>query len=443
MIDLVSLLVAAGDGGDGRVSFFRAKYITKGGPDGGDGGRGGSVWLRASSRVSSLKHLAGVKQIKAKAGQIGGRRKKFGGSAEDVEIEVPVGTRVWLVAQNEVATRRWLSHNLAPLPRANIRLKKYFLTNEGESIPFDQDHTVLESAVNRMEIVRDDEVELTVRNDDRGVQPDRFELTDGRVDDGTTIDRELMAPLSHQPARVLIELLEDGQRVLLCQGGIGGKGNVAFTRSDWQTPLMAEYGYPGEQRQIELELRLLADIGLLGLPSVGKSTLLSILTSSRPKIAAYPFTTLEPNLGVMDLPDKRTLIIADIPGIIEGASQGKGLGIQFLRHVSHCRAICYVIAVPKEELIDISDDNNYDRLIDGLWQQYQTVREEIARSYPELIELSSLAVLNKVDLYPEALVDRAMDAFKVKSIDLLPMSGATKQGVEALKVLFDQVATED
>lgn len=439
MIDLVSLLVSAGDGGDGRVSFFRAKYITKGGPDGGDGGRGGSVWLRASSRVSSLKHLAGVKQIKAKPGQLGGRRKQFGASSEDVEIELPVGTRVWLVAQNEVATRRWRSHDLAPLPRANIHLKRYFLTKEGEPIPFDQDHTILEPAVNKIEKV----VELKTGAELSTLEvDDNSEILKQVQDDqvGLTV-RNDVAPLSQQPARVLIELLEDNQRVLLCQGGIGGKGNVAFARSDRQTPLMAEYGYPGERRQIELELRLLADIGLVGLPSVGKSTLLSILTSSRPKIAAYPFTTLEPNLGVMDLPDKRSLVIADIPGIIAGASQGKGLGIQFLRHVSHCQAICYVLAVSVEELIDIADVKNFDQLVASLWQQYGTVREEIALSYPELIELPSLAVLNKVDLYPEELVDRVVDFFQAKSIDLLPISGATKQGVEPLRVLFDQIPT--
>ncbi len=423
MIDLVSLLVSGGDGGDGRVSFFRAKYITKGGPDGGDGGRGGSVWLRVSNRLSSLKHLAGVKQIRAKSGQIGGRRKQFGASADDVEIEVPVGTRVWLVAQNEVAHRRWLNYNLAPLPRAKVHLKRYFLTKAGEPIPVDHDRSEMEPVMTRVEKVVDsaNSTDRPVGNDDKS---------------GPNLND--VAPLSQQPARVLIELLEVNQRVLLCQGGIGGKGNVAFARSDRQTPLMAEYGYPGEQRQIELELRLLADIGLVGLPSMGKSTLLSILTSSRPKIAAYPFTTLEPNLGVMDLPDKRSLVIADIPGIIEGASHGRGLGTQFLRHASHCRAVCYVLAVSEEEMIDISDVNKYDRLVANLWQQYQTVRQEIVISYPELDELPMLMVLNKNDLYPEALVSRAIKYFQANSIELLPISGATKEGVEQLKVLFDQ-----
>ena len=399
MIDLVPLLVKAGDGGDGRVSFFRAKYITKGGPDGGEGGRGGNVWIKASGKMSSLKHLAGVKSVSAQAGEIGGRRKKTGSSADDVEIEVPVGTRVWLIAQNQTASYRFELNGLSPLPRSKIHLKRYYLNREGEPIPFDQDHSLLASIENN----------------------------------------DLIAPLSHQPAKILVELKENGQRVLLCQGGIGGKGNVTFARSDHQTPLEAEYGYPGEIKQVELELRLLADIGLVGLPSVGKSTLLSILTSSHPKIAAYPFTTLEPNLGIMSLPEKRSLIIADIPGIIAGANQGKGLGTQFLRHASHCRAICYVLAISDEGLIMMGNPNNYSDLVMSLWQQYQVVKDEIALSYPELLDLLSIVVLNKVDLYPKEFIDQTALFFRTKSIEFLPISGATKQGLEQLKVLFDQV----
>src|SRR5579883_2098368 len=259
-IDEVTITVAAGRGGDGIVAWRREKFVPKGGPAGGDGGRGGDVYLEATPELGTLVDFRYKRQFAAESGKAGGPANKSGRSGADLTLRVPVGTLVY---------RRPLDEDLAP---------------------------------------------------------------------GETLCERLVADLS-----------EPGQRFMIARGGRGGLGNQHFATSARQAPRFAEKGEPGERYVLRLELKLLADCGLVGLPNAGKSTLLSVVSAARPKIADYPFTTLEPHLGVVTVPgggrgdDDTEFVVADIPGLIEGAAEGRGLGHDFLRHVE--RALVLVVLI--------------------------------------------------------------------------------------------------
>ncbi|MDT8408698.1 MAG: GTPase ObgE [Wenzhouxiangellaceae bacterium] len=244
-VDEARIEVRAGRGGHGAVSFRREKYIPKGGPDGGDGGAGGSVWLEADAGLNTLVDFRHARLFKARAGQPGHGRQKSGKSADDVVIRVPLGTIV------------------------------------------------------------------------RNVETDE----------------------------IIGDITEPGQRMLVAQGGTGGKGNIHFKSSVNRTPRQFTEGTPGEERELYLELKVLADVGLLGFPNAGKSTLISSVSRARPKIADYPFTTLHPNLGVVSLEPGRSFVIADIPGLIEGAAEGAGLGHQFLKHLQRTGLLLHLVEV--------------------------------------------------------------------------------------------------
>ncbi len=242
-VDSAKIEVRAGNGGDGAVSFRREKYIPKGGPNGGNGGRGGSIYFVASTNVSTLADFRFTRTIRANNGENGGIKNMFGAAADDVYINVPVGTLVYL-----------------------------------------------------------------------------------------------------EPEHILIaDFNELGETKLIAKGGRGGRGNVSFKSSTNRVPKIAENGIPGEKFTLNLELKLLADVGFVGLPNAGKSTLLSVISDARPEIGDYPFTTLNPQLGVVYLPDGRSFVAADLPGLIKGASEGKGLGLRFLKHIERCRVIVMVI----------------------------------------------------------------------------------------------------
>ncbi len=244
-IDEVEIIATSGRGGDGTISFLREPYRPRGGPDGGDGGRGGDIVLRASAQLNTLEHLRGQRIYKAKAGAQGRGRKMTGASAKPYVIDVPVGTMV-----------------------------------------FDQ----------------------------------------------STGDR-------------LVDLTEDGSSAVVCKGGHAGKGNVHFKSASNRTPRKATPGGAAQERRLRLELKLLADVGLLGFPNAGKSTLISRISKARPKVADYPFTTLIPNLGVVNQGWEGSFVVADIPGLIVGASEGTGLGIQFLKHVERCRFLLHLVSM--------------------------------------------------------------------------------------------------
>ena len=314
--DRIEIEVTAGRGGDGVVSFFREKFIPKGGPDGGDGGRGGSVYLRASEHVDSLAKVS-RRHYKAAPGAHGQGGTRHGRAGEDLYIEVPLGTRV-------------------------------------------------------------------------------FDAETGEL---------------------LADLVEPGQTVLVARGGEGGRGNAAFTSPTRQAPRFAEAGLPGERRRLRLELLSLADVGLVGYPNAGKSSLLAALTRARPKVADYPFTTLTPNLGVVeDEEGMRRFTLADIPGIIEGASEGKGLGLEFLRHVARTRGLLFVL--------DASEDPE---------AALGTLLREVKAYDPELLRRPALVALNKVDLLEEGEAELWAEELARFGFPVVPISAKTGEGLPALK----------
>ncbi len=293
-IDEAEIKVFAGDGGNGCVSMRREKYVPHGGPDGGDGGRGGSVYLEAVEGVDTLLDMAGRHHWKAPRGEPGQGKKKAGRDGADLVIRVPPGTLV-----------------------------------------YDADSGIL-----------------------------------------------------------LADMVPAGRKVLVAAGGRGGRGNLQFVTSVRQAPEYAEPGERGQSRRLKFQLRLIADVGLLGLPNAGKSTLLSRLSAARPKIADYPFTTLKPQLGIAELDAERRLVIADIPGLIEGAHEGAGLGLTFLRHIERTRVLVHLI-----DMMSLEDITPIEA--------YESLRSELAKYSPKLAAKPEILVANKMDLTgaPEALAD--------------------------------------
>lgn len=331
MVDTAKIFVRAGDGGNGSVHFRREKFIPKGGPDGGDGGRGGSVYIETDKNLATLEEFAYKQKFEAEDGGAGSGKKSSGKAGSDLVIKVPVGTII-----------RWE-----------------------------------ESGEERM-----------------------------------------------------MDLDSESTRVLIAHGGKGGRGNDRFKNSTNTTPMEAEDGEPGENKWLFLELKLLADVGLVGFPNVGKSTLLSVLSAARPKIADYEFTTLEPNLGVMKLGKKneKSVIVADIPGLIQGASEGKGLGEQFLRHIERTKVLIHVLAPRRLDELKTEDD-----LVDRLWDDYQTIRRELEAFGGGVEGKKEIVVLNKTDLLMTEWVDYVVSKLKLKKITILPISCGTTEGVDRLK----------
>jgi GTP-binding protein len=314
-IDTAHILVRAGDGGSGIISFRREKFVPKGGPDGGDGGRGGNVVLRANQHLTTLLDFQYRRQYRAKSGGHGSGSRKTGRGGEDTVIEVPVGTMV----------------------------------RAGEA------------------------------------------------------------------SILLGDLTRHGQELIIARGGRGGRGNSAFATSTNQAPRHYEPGEDGEGREIDLELKLLADVGLVGLPNAGKSTLISVISAARPKIADYPFTTLVPNLGIVRVEEGRGFVVADIPGLIQGAHMGKGLGIQFLRHIERTKALVFLLDATR-------DDPNED---------YDILLEELAAFNRDLPRRPSIIALTKMDAVPEAQI-RAVARLRFGKTRLHRISAVTQSGITDL-----------
>jgi GTPase len=319
-IDQAVIYVKSGKGGDGVVHFRREKYIPRGGPDGGDGGRGGNLIVRVSPALNTLYDFQHQHRFVAQDGKPGAKSNQTGHSAKDLIIQVPAGT-----------------------------------------ILYDADN-----------------------------------------------------------GQVLGDLIEPDQELMICKGGRGGRGNARFANSREQTPRFAEKGEPGEERNLRLELRLIADIGIIGVPNAGKSTLLAAVTNARPKIADYPFTTIEPNLGVARLDDERTLILADIPGLIEGAHQGTGLGYEFLRHIQRTRV-----------LIHLLDGLATDPLV-----EYAQINSELSLFDPDLASKPQVVAVNKMDL-PDVKARWASIQRKMKKKGISPIALSAVTG-ENLKLVLSQ-----
>ena len=327
-LDQARILVKAGDGGNGCMAFRREKFVPRGGPSGGDGGRGGDVTLVASNHHNTLLQFRFNPEHKAERGRHGEGSNKSGADGRSVEVEVPAGTVVY--------------------------------------------------------------------DDDTG--------------------------------ELLVDLSEPEQRFLAARGGRGGRGNARFATATHQAPTEHEPGRPGEERRLRLELKLLADVGLVGFPNAGKSTLISRISAARPKIADYPFTTLEPNLGVVQLDDFRSFVVADIPGLIEGAHLGHGLGTQFLRHIERTRVLAH--------LVDVSEGSGRDPVSD-----FHVILAELASFSPALVQKPMLVVATKIDVAQDA---RRMAALRelagVRGLPFFEISSVTGQGIDQLKRAMSEYA---
>lgn len=422
MTDLVFFKTKGGDGGRGRVSFERQKYRPKGGPSGGDGGKGGNLVIRAKSGMANLDHLAGVREVQADPGQLGGKHKKSGAAGEDGVLEVPLGTKIWIVAEKRLPQHRVYAQTAQSRKYARFEYqskqelsRKYTVEIETAAPPPQPDNREWYGVSDLLEEPQTDTV-LQKVSEDRLQRPN---LNDPQIH---TLPRYLYA-----------ELTEDGQEVILCQGGKGGRGNVHFKSSSNTTPLEAEYGEWGEDKVVLFELQVLADAGLVGLPNAGKSTLLSVVSSARPKIASYPFTTLNPQLGVFQLNKDQQVVLADIPGLIEQASQGKGLGFQFLRHIERCKTILYVLYLPNEQLEESLDANV---AVQTLAQQFQTLKAELAAYDPRLLERPAGVVLSKTDLYDVATLQQITRLLSDQTaLPTVAISSVTGRGMDELRNL--------
>ncbi len=319
-IDRVKIKVKAGDGGNGVTAFRREKFIPRGGPSGGDGGVGGSVWMESDEGLNTLLHLRFNPEHKAERGRHGEGSNRFGKDGADSTVKVPVGTQVFNAETDELL----------------------------------------------------------------------FDFTD------------------------------PGQRFLLAKGGKGGWGNSHFATPTRRAPKFHYTGRPGQEKELQLELKLIADVGLVGFPNAGKSTLISVISAAKPKIADYPFTTLEPNLGVVDLGDFRTFVVADIPGLIEGASEGAGLGDRFLRHVERTKLMLH--------LVDVSSLSGRDPVED-----YEIINRELANYNIDLAERPQIVVATKIDALdePERL-EKLRERAEKDGKDFLEISSVANKGLKEL-----------
>ncbi len=403
MLDLVRLYLKAGDGGNGRVAFWRNRHVLKGGPVGGDGGDGGDIIIQLDTRLNTLQHFSGKKKFVAGDGERGGKARQAGRRGESVTISVPAGTQVWLYAENKVS--QWRREQVGirkTIARDSLAREKYYVEKETNAPPAREPDSI-----------------------DAAARPYFRDYLHARLDQE---DSEYL-PLEEGKISDLITIDEKCPKVVLCQGGFGGRGNDTFKSSRNTTPLEAEYGTWGEAKMVFLELKLLANVGLVGLPNAGKSTLLSHLTKARPKVADYPFTTLEPFLGVLNYPDERSLVIADIPGLIEGASEGKGLGFDFLRHLVNCKTLVYVLSLNSEQ---IGDENLSDRQkIDLLKEQLKMLAGELGDYSTSLARKKQLVVINKSDLYTPEFKEAICQEWGDQTPLLI--SAATGDGLDKLR----------
>ena len=318
-VDYIKIFASSGKGGKGSTHLRREKFVAMGGPDGGDGGRGGHIIIKGNQNLWTLVHFKFKRHYKAGHGEHGGKQRSTGADGNDIILEVPLGT-----------------------------------------------------------VVRDTESNA-----------------------------------------ILFEITENAQEEIVAEGGKGGRGNWHFKSSTNQTPRYAQPGIDGQEKDITLELKVLADVGLVGFPNAGKSTLLSVITSAKPKIADYEFTTLKPNLGIVEYRDYRSFVMADIPGIIEGAAEGKGLGHYFLRHIERNATLLFLIPADSK---DIS-------------QEYQILLDELRRYNPELLDKQRLVAISKADMLDEELQEE-MDALlkeDFKDVEYIFISSVAQKGIQELK----------
>ncbi|UAB84670.1 GTPase ObgE [Zunongwangia sp. SCSIO 43204] len=327
-IDYVKLHVSSGNGGSGSSHLHREKYVAKGGPDGGDGGRGGHVILRGNKNLWTLFEFSFRRHIRAEHGGNGGKQRSSGADGQDEIVDVPLGT-----------------------------------------------------------VIRDTETQ-----------------------------------------EIIDEVTEDGQEIIIAEGGMGGRGNWHFKSSTNQTPRYSQPGIDGQELDITLELKVLADVGLVGFPNAGKSTLLSVITSAKPKIADYEFTTLKPNLGIVKYRDFKSFVVADIPGIIEGAAEGKGLGYRFLRHIERNSTLLFLVPADAEDVA----------------KEYEILLDELRRYNPEMLDKDRLVAVSKTDMLDDELkAELKAELDENLPVPYLFISSVAQQGLTELKDKLWEMLNKD
>lgn len=407
-VDEIKVYARAGHGGRGAVAFRREAYIAKGGPDGGNGGKGGDVILEASHDLNNLIEQYFNPRLVAQHGEGGMGKGMDGKAGKDLVIKVPCGTMVWRLKDTtpkpETLPKR-IGPSGAPIesptparprsPRASTPPPEAPADTSPASRPPLPASTTGRAVMRSMGGIRAMEINLA---DDEAVTEDAFDASKGEL---------------------VCDLTSHGQRFVLCQGGRGGLGNRNFATSRHQTPRFAQPGEPGTEGDYLLELRMVADVGLVGYPNAGKSTLLTAISHARPKIAPYPFTTLTPQVGIVEYQDFARLVVCDVPGLIEGAHQNVGLGHAFLRHLRRCKVLVV--------LLDMAGTDNRQP-----WDDYRHLLAELEAYDPSLLERPRLVVANKIDEPPS---ESNLKAFKrrIRKTPVLPVAAAFGDGMDAFK----------
>ena len=385
-IDEIKIYAQAGHGGKGAVAFHREAYITKGGPSGGNGGRGGSVILQADHDLNNLIQQYYVPRLIALGGEGGMGKGMDGHAGKDLIVKVPCGTLVWQ-----------LKDTTPPIE------KKMRRDDDEEEDEEQSENMMLGTSTGKRPLFRTSQGKSALEID-LSKEPEDAETPDGIENKGTLV----------------ADLTTHGQQFVLCKGGRGGLGNRNFATARHQTPRFAQPGEPGTEGEFLLELRIMAEIGLVGYPNAGKSTLLTAISRARPKIAAYPFTTLTPQVGILEYADWKRLTVCDVPGFIEGAHNNVGLGHEFLRHIERCKIIVL--------LLDMAGTDNRKP-----WDDYKQLLKELELYDPALLGKDRLVVANKMD---EAVAEKNLKEFKkkIKRVSVLPISAAFDQGLEKFKL---------
>lgn len=407
-IDEIKIIAAAGHGGKGCVAFHREAFRPKGGPSGGNGGRGGSVILRADHDLNNLIAQFYQPRLIAANGKPGMGKGMDGPAGKDLVVRVPRGTLVWRLTSSHP------DQNPVPVPvpesdsdpRSSTDSDAPPASDPGVHEDGDPDLSLSKAAIVQKRGARALELDLEADADtDPGPASGDDEPGPGSMSEPET-------------PQLVADLTEDGQEFVLCRGGRGGLGNRNFATASRQTPRFAQPGEPGEAGEFKLELRLIAEVGLVGYPNAGKSTLLTAISRARPKIAAYPFTTLHPNIGIVEFADHKRLTVCDVPGIIEGAHQNVGLGHAFLRHIQRCRVLLLLIDMAGVDGRRPEDD-------------FRQLRRELELYDPDLAAKPYLVAANKMD---EPMAPGNLKVFREALPDLepFPISAGLDEGIDAL-----------
>jgi len=398
-IDEIKVYARAGHGGKGAIAFHREAYVPKGGPSGGNGGRGGDVILEADHDLNNLIGQFYNPRLIAESGEGGMGKGMDGHAGKDLIIKVPVGTLVWKL------------EDTTPKP-SDPR------SSDEED---DDEEEITEETADAKPGFKMSTTKRPVIRHAGSARAVEINLEDEE-------DEKLSAPVEEPQGELVADLTENGQRFVLCKGGRGGLGNRNFATSRRQTPRFAQPGEPGQEGNYRLELRFMADVAVLGYPNAGKSTLLTAISKARPKIAPYPFTTLHPQIGIVEYPDFKRIVVCDVPGLIEGAHKNVGLGHSFLRHIKRTKILVI--------LLDMAGTDNR-----APWEDYKSLLTEVGLYDEALLKKPRLVVANKMD---EPIAEENLKKFKrkVPKTPVLPIAAAFDEGVAKFKNLIREALEE-